>query len=54
MKVKFKRHINADVRVKSNAFMETSISSDLIESCVIIKSGIESASPYNIKKSLPI
>jgi hypothetical protein len=41
-------------KVKINVFMEASISSSLAESCVIIKSGIEPASPYNIKKSLPI
>jgi len=45
--------INTDLRAKINAFVEASIASSLIGSCVIIKSGIEPASPYNIKKSLP-
>jgi hypothetical protein len=50
----FKRQINADLRVKSNAFIEANIPSSLIETSVIIKSGIRTESPYNIKKSLPI
>ena len=48
----FQEAINAGLRVKSNAFMEASIASSLMGSCVIIKRGIEPASPYNIKKNL--
>jgi hypothetical protein len=50
----FQEEIKADLKVKNNAFVEESISSSLIGSCVAIKSGIKPASPYNNKKSLPI
>jgi hypothetical protein len=50
----FQGAINADLGVNSNAFMEASIASSVIGSCVVVKSGIEPASLYNIKKSLPI
>jgi len=46
--------MNMNFKSENNAFMEASISSSLIGSCVILKSGIEPASPYNIKKSLAI